>query len=71
MFHIVQYFLHLPSATANETFCQLISNKTSIMTDTGSAEADSGALQLRAVLEEHQKSQQSITFCGKHYYCHL
>ena len=29
------------------------------MTDTGSAEAVSGALQLRAVLEEHQQSQQS------------
>ena len=32
---------------------------TSVMTDTGSAEADNGALQLRAVLEEHQQSQQS------------
>ena len=29
------------------------------MTETGSAEADSGTLQLRAVLEEHQQSQQS------------
>ena len=29
------------------------------MTDNGSAEVDNGALQLRAVLEEHQQSQQS------------
>ena len=29
------------------------------MTDTGSAEADNGVLQLRAVMEEHQQSQQS------------